>query len=622
MRALPLLLVLGLGSGRLRAASLSLPPTPGTPGTPGPPPGTPGPPPGSGGRGGGEGGGGGGGHPGVCPNQLNPNLWVDAQSTCERDCRRDTDCEDSEKCCTNVCGLRSCVAARFAEGGPAGRPAPAPAPAPAASCDGLACPQQGSDCDVWDGQPVCRCRDRCEKEPDFTCASDGLTYYNRCYLDAEACLRGLRLAVVPCKHVSSWPPSSPGPPGTSAAPPPPAAPTPGAAPDAPVPPVLYSNPAHRSVPAGGTVSFHCDVSGRPPPDITWEKQGDQRERSVMRPDRMYGNVVVTNIGQLVVYDARPEDAGLYTCTARNAAGLLRADFPLSVIQRREREPEKEEEDAVDEEKEEKEGPPPPPPTSARARGPPPPECLREPERRPCPGPARVRWRFDARRGACATFLDDGACGVARGNRFETYEACQRACVRGPGATCTLPAVQGPCQRWEPRWAYSPLLRRCHSFVYGGCEGNGNNFESRERCEDACPFPRAPPCKACRLRSKMAPSLCRSDFAIVGRLTEVIEEPDSGLARFALDDVLKDDKMGLKFFDVKYLEVTLTGMDWGCPCPNMTAGDGPLVIMGEVRDGVAVLHPGSYVRAASDKRLRKISELIDKRTCELLNRFRD
>ncbi|XP_038618632.1 WAP, Kazal, immunoglobulin, Kunitz and NTR domain-containing protein 1 [Tachyglossus aculeatus] len=565
----------GWGSGRLRAATLRPGTTPGT--TPGE----------------------GRGHPGVCPNQLNPNLWVDAQSTCERDCRRDTDCGALEKCCTNVCGLRSCVAARFADAGQAGPPAPA------ASCDGLACPQQGSDCDIWDGQPVCRCRDRCEKEPDFTCASDGLTYYNRCYMDAEACLRGLSLAVVPCKRVSSWPPSSPGPPGTSAAPPPPP-PTPG---DAPVAPALYRNPAHQSVPAGGTVSFRCDVSGRPPPDITWEKQGDRRENPVMRPDRMYGNVVVTNIGQLVVYDARPEDAGLYTCTARNAAGLLRADFPLSVTQRRR--PEEEEEEEEEEERE-------PPSTS----GPAPPECLREPERRPCPGPAPVRWRFDARRGACATFRDDGACGGARGNRFETYEACQRACARGPGATCALPAVQGPCRRWEPRWAYSPLLRQCHSFVYGGCEGNGNNFESRERCEDACPLPRAPPCKACRLRGKMAPSLCRSDFAIVGRLTEVIEEPDSGLARFALDDVLKDDKMGLKFFDIKYLEVTLTGMDWGCPCPNMTAGDGPLVVMGEVRDGVALLHPGSYVRAASDRRLRRISELIDKRTCELLNRFQD
>lgn len=30
-----------------------------------------------------------GSHPGMCPNQLSPHLWVDAQSTCERECTRD-----------------------------------------------------------------------------------------------------------------------------------------------------------------------------------------------------------------------------------------------------------------------------------------------------------------------------------------------------------------------------------------------------------------------------------------------------------------------------------------------------------------------------------------------------
>lgn len=28
-------------------------------------------------------------HDGLCPNKLNSNLWVDAQSTCERDCSID-----------------------------------------------------------------------------------------------------------------------------------------------------------------------------------------------------------------------------------------------------------------------------------------------------------------------------------------------------------------------------------------------------------------------------------------------------------------------------------------------------------------------------------------------------
>ncbi|KAJ1129897.1 hypothetical protein NDU88_008258, partial [Pleurodeles waltl] len=28
-------------------------------------------------------------HAGICPNDMNPNLWVDAQSTCQRECETD-----------------------------------------------------------------------------------------------------------------------------------------------------------------------------------------------------------------------------------------------------------------------------------------------------------------------------------------------------------------------------------------------------------------------------------------------------------------------------------------------------------------------------------------------------
>ncbi|KFR16457.1 WAP, Kazal, immunoglobulin, Kunitz and NTR domain-containing protein 1, partial [Opisthocomus hoazin] len=224
------------------------------------------------------------------------------------------------------------------------------------------------------------------------------------------------------------------------------------------------------------------------------------------------------------------------------------------------------------------------------------ECLKEPDRRRCEAP-EVRWHFDAKQGSCITFRY-GGCGANR-NHFETYEECRAACLGSARPTCLLPMVQGPCQNWEPRWAYNHLLKQCHSFVYGGCEGNTNNFESKETCEDVCPFPKSLQCKACRLKSKMVLSLCRSDFAIVGRLMEIVEDQDSGIARFALEDVLKDEKMGLKFFNIKYLEVTLTDMDWSCPCPNMTAEDGPLIIMGEVHDGMATLDPSSYVRAAND-----------------------
>ncbi|MEQ2263007.1 hypothetical protein XENORESO_001962, partial [Xenotaenia resolanae] len=28
-------------------------------------------------------------HAGICPNEMNPNLWVDAMSTCTRECESD-----------------------------------------------------------------------------------------------------------------------------------------------------------------------------------------------------------------------------------------------------------------------------------------------------------------------------------------------------------------------------------------------------------------------------------------------------------------------------------------------------------------------------------------------------
>ncbi|XP_014396628.1 PREDICTED: WAP, Kazal, immunoglobulin, Kunitz and NTR domain-containing protein 2 [Myotis brandtii] len=296
-------------------------------------------------------------HAGICPNDMNPNLWVDAQSTCKRECETDQECETYEKCCPNVCGTKSCVAARYMDvkgkKGPVGMPKEA-------TCDHFMCLQQGSECDIWDGQPVCKCRDRCEKEPSFTCASDGLTYYNRCYMDAEACSKGITLAVVTC-----W--------------------------------------------------------------------------------------------------------------------------------------------------------------------------LQPPDSEDC-GEEQTRWHFDAQANNCLTFTF-GHCHRNR-NHFETYEACARA------------------------------------------------------------------------------SFCRSDFVILGRVSELTEEPDAGRALVTVDEVLKDEKMGLKFLGREPLEVTLLHVDWTCPCPNVTVGETLLIIMGEVEGGMAMLRPDSFVGASSSRRVRKLREVLHKKTCEV------
>ncbi|XP_014822927.1 PREDICTED: WAP, Kazal, immunoglobulin, Kunitz and NTR domain-containing protein 1 [Poecilia mexicana] len=535
-------------------------------------------------------------HEGFCPNKLNNNLWVDAQSTCERECSLDEDCAEHEKCCTNVCGLNSCVSARFSDGTPAqpdgkeGGGNGDAAPASTATCEGFICSQQGATCDIWDGQPICKCQDRCEKEPYFTCASDGLTYFNRCYMDAEACIRGVTLTVIPCRFYLAGPHTSPLPLDTTASP------TPTSSQEDPMPPTLYSNPHHQSIYVGGTVSFHCDVIGVPRPDVTWEKQSERRERLVMRPDQMYGNVVITNIGQLVVYNAQVWDTGIYTCIARNSVGVLQADYPLSVIRR-----------ADDEFSEDPELP--------MGRPFSPADCLAEVDTRVCSGERHVDWYYDSKLGSCVTF-SSGGCDDSR-NRFETYEECKASCQREGMGICSLPAVQGPCKNWEARWAWNSLMKQCQPFAYGGCQGNANSFATKKECEANCPQPKRKPCRTCRMRGKMMPTLCRSDFAIVGRLTELIEDLDSGLAHFSLDEVLRDEKMGLTFFNTKNLEVTIVKIDWSCPCPNITMEENPLLVMGMVQDGMAIIQPDSYVKAIPERRLRRLRDAINKNTCETL-----
>lgn len=494
-----------------------------------------------------------------------------------------------------MCGLNSCVAARFSDGTPAqpqgedGGGDQSAGGAYVATCDDFICSQQGAVCDIWDGQPLCKCQDRCEKEPNFTCASDGLTYFNRCYMDAEACTRGVTLTVVTCRFYLAGPPTSPPPRGTTAEPS-----LTALAQEEPAPPTLYSNPRHQSVYVGGTVSFHCDVVGVPRPDVTWEKQGEHRQRLVMRPDQMYGNVVVTNIGQLVIYNAQVWDTGIYTCVARNSAGVLHADFPLSVIRR-----------ATEDDFSEN-------PEMPMGRPFSPADCLAEVDRRVCSAERHVDWHYDVQLGSCVAF-SNGGCDDSR-NRFETFEECKASCQREGTGVCSLPAVQGPCKAWEPRWAWNSATRQCQAFAYGGCRGNANSFRSKKECEANCPQPKRKPCRSCRIKGKMVPSLCRSDFAIVGRLTELVEDLDSGLARFSLEEVLRDEKMGLTFFDTKHLEVTIAKIDWSCPCPNITAEENPLLVMGVVQDGMAVIQADSYVRVITERRLRRLRDVLNKKAC--------
>ncbi|XP_043242907.1 actinia tenebrosa protease inhibitors-like [Amphibalanus amphitrite] len=44
---------------------------------------------------------------------------------------------------------------------------------------------------------------------------------------------------------------------------------------------------------------------------------------------------------------------------------------------------------------------------------------------------------------------------------------------------------GPCEALVPRWYFSAKQGRCLKFNWGGCDPNGNNFESLKDCEKQC-----------------------------------------------------------------------------------------------------------------------------------------
>ncbi len=62
-----------------------------------------------------------------------------------------------------------------------------------------------------------------------------------------------------------------------------------------------------------------------------------------------------------------------------------------------------------------------------------------------------------------------------------------------GNVCELPKDVGPCDGAIPRWWFNAQSGKCEGFSYGGCEGNGNNFESADECVKQCAATAAAPC---------------------------------------------------------------------------------------------------------------------------------
>ncbi|XP_075721496.1 BPTI/Kunitz domain-containing protein-like isoform X1 [Rhipicephalus microplus] len=56
---------------------------------------------------------------------------------------------------------------------------------------------------------------------------------------------------------------------------------------------------------------------------------------------------------------------------------------------------------------------------------------------------------------------------------------------GRPVACKFPSDKGRCEYNLTRYFYNARTRFCSAFLYGGCDGNGNNFNTLRDCRIRC-----------------------------------------------------------------------------------------------------------------------------------------
>jgi len=92
-------------------------------------------------------------------------------------------------------------------------------------------------------------------------------------------------------------------------------------------PRLTKTPVDLTVRAGSTARLQCAATGSPTPEVAWQKDGGF-DFPAARERRMH---VMPDDDVFFIVDVKVDDAGVYSCTARNDAGVVGANATLAVI---------------------------------------------------------------------------------------------------------------------------------------------------------------------------------------------------------------------------------------------------------------------------------------------------
>ncbi|KAK5861439.1 hypothetical protein PBY51_022836 [Eleginops maclovinus] len=107
------------------------------------------------------------------------------------------------------------------------------------------------------------------------------------------------------------------------------------------PPTFETIMEDLEVCAGETPRFAVVVEGKPVPDILWLKND-----ILLSESSHYTFVYDDNECSLVVLNARPEDSGVYTCTARNLAGSVSCKAELTIHEATHKQEPKDDEETI------------------------------------------------------------------------------------------------------------------------------------------------------------------------------------------------------------------------------------------------------------------------------------